>query len=70
MYSEGVKKDMETWGTMALTTSEEGKVSYRTSVSQRGWGNDLLDFWDDFSADGILTEKEFEGSHTPRASLG
>jgi uncharacterized protein (DUF608 family) len=60
---------METWGTMALSTPDKGKVSYRTSVSQRGWGNDLLDFWDDFSADGVLTEKEFEGSHTPRASL-
>jgi len=69
MYSEGVKKNMETWGTMALTTAETAKVSYRTSVSQRGWGNDLLDFWDDFSSDGILTEKDFEGSHTPRASL-
>jgi uncharacterized protein (DUF608 family) len=69
MFSEGVEKDLETWGTIALTTSEEGEVSYRTSVSQRGWGNDLLDFWDDFSADGVLTEKEFEKSHTPRASL-
>ncbi len=69
MYSEGVKKNMETWGTMALTTAETARVSYRTSVSQRGWGNDLLDFWDDFSSDGILTEKDFEGSHTPRASL-
>lgn len=69
MYSEGVKKDLETWGTMALSTAETGQVSYRNSVSQRGWGNDLLDFWDDFSADGSLTEKAFEGSHTPRASL-
>ena len=69
MYSEGVRDDLETWGTMALSTPEKGEVSYRTSLSQRGWGNDLLDFWDDFSADGILTEKAFEGSHTPRASL-
>jgi uncharacterized protein (DUF608 family) len=69
MHSEAVKENLETWGTMALTTAEKGKVTYRTSVSQRGWGNDLLDFWDDFSEDGLLTEKEFEGSHTPRASL-
>ena len=69
MFSDGVKKDLETWGTMALTTPEKGEVTYRTSVSQRGWGNDLLDFWDDFSADGTLTEKSFEGSHSPRASL-
>jgi uncharacterized protein (DUF608 family) len=69
MFSDGVKNNLETWGTMALTTAEKGKVTYRTSVSQRGWGNDLLDFWDDFSTDGLLTEKDFEGSHTPRASL-
>ncbi len=69
MYSDGVKKDLETWGTMALTTPDAGEVSYRTSVSQRGWGNDLLDFWDDFSADGVLTEKPFANSNTPRASL-
>jgi len=69
MFSNNVKKDLETWGTIALSTGETEEVTYRTSVSQRGWGNDLLDFWDDFSADGILTEKKFEGSHTPRGSL-
>jgi len=69
MYSDGVSEKSEAWGTIALTTPEKGNVSYRTSVSQRGWGNDLLDFWDDFSADGILTEKPYEGSNSPRASL-
>ena len=69
LYSEKVKKDLETWGTIALSTADKDRVSYRTSVSQRGWGNDLLDFWDDFSDDGVLTEKQFEGSHSPRASL-
>ncbi len=68
MYSEGVDKKAEAWGSMALTTPDDG-VTYRTSLSQLGWGNDMLDFWDDFSDDGLLTEKPFEFSNTPRASL-
>ncbi len=69
MHSEGVDKKAEAWGTIALTTPEEGKVTYRTSLSKLGWGNDLLDFWDDFSEDGELTEKPFEFDDAPRASL-
>jgi len=69
MYSDGVSPEAEQWGTIALSTLTKGNVSYRTSVAQGGWGNDILDFWDDFSGDGILTEKEFTGGDTPRASL-
>jgi len=69
MCSEGVDKTAEQWGTIALTTHDKGEMSYRTSVSQGGWGGGLLDFWDDFSADGLLTEKKFTGGNTPRASL-
>ncbi len=69
MTSEGVDSKAEQWGTIALTTPTDGQVTYRTSVSQRGWGNDILDLWDDFSADGLLTEKPFTGGDSPRASL-
>ncbi|MFC2159002.1 GH116 family glycosyl-hydrolase, partial [Acidobacteriota bacterium] len=69
MSSDGVDPEKEQWGTMALTTSHVGDVSYRTSVSQKGWGSDILDFWDDFDQDGILTESAFTGGDTPRASL-
>jgi uncharacterized protein (DUF608 family) len=69
MYSEGVDPKNEAWGTIALTTPAGSGVSYRTSVSQKGWGNDLLDIWDDFSDDGILVEKPFQESPTPRGSL-
>ena len=69
MYSEGVDPDNEAWGTIALTTPAKSGVSYRTSVSQKGWGNDLLDIWDDFSDDGVLVERAFQKSPTPRGSL-
>jgi len=69
MYSSGVDKDAEQWGTMALTTLNGPEITYRTSLEKGGWGNDILEFWDDFSADGQLTEKPFTGGNSPRASL-
>ena len=71
MHSEGVDKENPAWGTMALSTPIEknGKISYRTSSAQNSWGNALLDFWDDFSKDGLLTEKEKLIDDDPMASL-
>ena len=59
MYSNGVEKSHPAWGTMALTTphDEDSEISYRTSSIPNSWSHALLDFWDDFSADGVLTEK-------------
>lgn len=71
MYSEGVDKDDAAWGTLALSTpkSNEGEISYRTSSGHNRWGNSVLDFWDDFSADGLLTEKDKSFDQDPMASL-
>ena len=71
MYSDGVDKESPAWGTMALTTplEENGKITYRTSSGKNRWGNALLDFWDDFSSDGLLTEKDKLIDHDPMASL-
>ena len=71
MYSEGVNKNDPAWGTMALSIPEEedGKVTYRTSSAQNSWSNSLLDFWDDFSSDGLLTEKDQLIDEDPMASL-
>ncbi len=69
MYSDGVDSLAEQWGTMALSTLDGPDITFRTSLEQGGWGNDILSFWDDFSADGKLTEKPFTGGDTPRASL-
>lgn len=71
MYSEGVEKEHPAWGTIALTTPREKNtnVTYRTSSIPNAWGHALLDFWDDFSADGILTEKKELADEDPMASL-
>jgi len=56
MYSEGVDKEDVNWGTMALTTASEAEVSYRTSWAKLGWNWTFREFWDDFIADGKLTD--------------
>jgi non-lysosomal glucosylceramidase len=69
-FSEGVDPKAPAWGTMALVTLPDHKVSYRTSWAKEEWGFPLLDFWDDFSQDGRLEERE-QGASTnaPAGSL-
>ena len=69
MYSEGVDKKSAAWGTIALTTLATNGVTYRTTWKQKDWGSSLLDFWDDFSSDGRLTNPEHTNQDTPMASL-
>jgi uncharacterized protein (DUF608 family) len=69
MDSEGVAERAEQWGTMALTTTTKGKITHRISWIPGGWGSSGLDFWDDFSADGRLEEREPVKEDTPMASL-
>lgn len=66
--SDGVDKNIQQWGTMALVSLTEGEISHRTSWIPAFWGNSILDFWDDFSADGILDNRE-NSEDTPLASL-
>jgi uncharacterized protein (DUF608 family) len=69
--SEGVPADAETFGTMALClvgVSSEC-VTHRTAWAARSWGDSLLDFWDDFTGDGRLENRERAGTETPMASL-
>jgi hypothetical protein len=68
MDSTGVDPKAAAWGTMALTTTASEGVTHRTSWEQRGWGGGLLDFWDDFSADGIPEERAPAGD-APMATL-
>ncbi len=68
-YSEGVDSSDAAWGTMALTTHGKGKVTYRTSSVSNAWNNAILDFWDDFSDDGLLTELDKSADPDPMASL-
>ncbi len=69
LYSEGVEKDNPAWGTIALTTQATDGVTYRTSSKADNWSNAMLNFWDDFSADGCLTEREKQEDEDPMASL-
>jgi non-lysosomal glucosylceramidase len=68
MSSDSVARDDERWGTMSLATSAANGVSYRTAWLKAGWGTSLLDFWNDFSDDGTLTNRTTDIS-TPNASL-
>jgi uncharacterized protein (DUF608 family) len=54
LSSDGVDLSHAAWGTLALATTASGGVTTRTSWASGGWGSALLDFWDDFAADGRL----------------
>ncbi len=69
MDSEGVAPRAPHWGTMALTTPTQGEVTHRATWASGGWGSVSLDFWDDFSADGRLDERQAGKEDTPMASL-
>ncbi|MEN7547664.1 GH116 family glycosyl-hydrolase [Rapidithrix thailandica] len=69
MHSDSVSKTDPAWGTLALTTQAKDGVTYRTSSRSDDWSNALLDFWDDFSEDGLLTEKNRLVDQDPMASL-
>ena len=69
MSSDGVDQEDAAWGTFALSTLNEGKLTYRRSSTPNHWENAILDFWDDFSEDGLLTDKDKLVDDNPMASL-
>ncbi len=69
MSSDGVNQQDPAWGTIALSTPDREKVSYRRSSTPNDWENSILDFWDDFSDDGLLTDKDKIVDDNPMASL-
>ena len=54
---------------MTLVTNAPEGVTYRTSSKADDWSNGILGFWDDFSADGELTEMSKQYDADPMASL-
>ncbi|GCE29607.1 hypothetical protein KDA_50910 [Dictyobacter alpinus] len=68
-FSRGVHPLAEQFGSLALTTTASEGVSYRTAWAKLGWNDTLLDFWDDFSTDGQLDEREPSGVEDPQGSL-
>jgi uncharacterized protein (DUF608 family) len=69
MWSDSVDHYDPAWGTIALTTADKETVTYRRSSTPNDWENSILDFWDDFSADGLLTDKNELTDDNPMASL-
>ncbi|MCY3798453.1 MAG: GH116 family glycosyl-hydrolase [Chloroflexi bacterium] len=69
MESAGVDRAAPQWGTLALTTPLREGITSRTAWANYSWGDSLLDFWDDFSDDGRLEERERDGKEDPTASL-
>ena len=74
MESTGVDPQAEAWGSLALAVAGAvDGLTYRTNWRhQRGghaWGNAMLDFWDDFSADGALDDVAPDGADLPVGSL-
>jgi len=69
LQSEGVDPDSEQWGTIAVTTTSDENITYRTNWKKQHWGASILDFWDDFSADGMLDERPPTGEDMPMASI-
>ncbi|RMD79001.1 MAG: hypothetical protein D6820_08945, partial [Lentisphaerae bacterium] len=58
MMPGNVPRYHEAWGSLALvTTSIHNQRSWRTAWKRARWGASLLDFWDEFSTTGRLTER-------------
>jgi uncharacterized protein (DUF608 family) len=57
MQSAGLDRNSPAWGNLTLATTSTD-VTYRTAWADASWGNTLLDFWDDFSADGQLDPRD------------
>ena len=69
MSSAGVDEHAPQWGTLALVTTANRNVSYRTSWPRRRWGGALLDFWEDLSDDGAHAQRSDDLADMPMASL-
>ncbi len=69
MDSAGVDPKAEQWGSLALAVLAEDGVSHRLNWTNPQWGGALLDFWDDFAADGRLDTRPAGVEHAPVGSL-
>lgn len=70
LSSDGVDVSSAAWGTLALATTTSEGVTSRTTWESGGWGSALLDFWDDFAADGRLEPRTaLRPIDAPMASL-
>jgi len=69
MHSDGVSDKHEAWGTIALAAPAGTRGTSRAAWLVAGWGTPLLDFWDDFAADGKLDARPATNEDMPFGSL-
>ena len=69
LYSDSIVQTDAAFGSIALVTQEISGVSFRRSSEPNHWERATLDLWDDFSADGELTDKVALSDNNPMASL-
>lgn len=71
--SAGVDPEAEAWGSLAIAAlgvePDAGKLSFREHWTDPQWGGAILDFWDDFSADGMLDPRPATNQQAPVASV-
>lgn len=69
--SEGVDPESEQWGSFSFVSLNEGETTYRTAWQPllSRWDKKRLDFWDDFSDDGVLVPRVNEEANAPMGSL-
>lgn len=73
--TDGVDSLSTAWGNMCLATDAVAGVSYRTCSADNAWSASVLDFWDDFSDDGVISNptanvrKSVGKDQDPMASL-
>jgi len=56
--SKGLAEDNAALGNFSLSTDFEGEISYRTFTADNRWSNAMLNFWDDFSTDGVISNPQ------------
>lgn len=66
LYFHSLKVDPASpaWGNFSLATDSDREVSCRTYSVDNAWANSILDFWDDFSSDGVLSNPVANVRHT------
>lgn len=71
LLSDGVDKRDAAWGTMALALlhAPADAITRRAAWADLSWGDSLLEFWDDFTADGKLQDQPQGNVKDPRASI-
>jgi uncharacterized protein (DUF608 family) len=69
--TNGVDSKSEQWGTMSFVSLNEGTTTYRTAWQKKTsrWDKKRLDFWDDFSEDGLLENRGNKEANAPMGSL-